>query len=319
MILAAVLCLMAGCAARPIQKEAFLLDTFVSLTVYGTETAAEDALGLCALYEEQYSRTRSGFVGSVNAADGAAVAATADTTALLQEALTYSALSDGFFDITIGGVSALWDFTSGESAPPGVDTIANALESVGHENIVIDSNMVRLTNGAQLDLGAIAKGYISDCMVESLQASGVDTAVISLGGNIVTVGARPGGKSWEIGVQKPFGAAGELSGVLRFHGGMAVVTTGVYERGFTHDGAYYHHILDPATGYPAVSDLVSVTVLHESGMTADALGTVVFGKGAEEGLAFLNNYPGAEGVLITMDGEILTTAGIGADIQFEGR
>ena len=316
MAVCAALCLLTGCTAKPVIKEAFMLDTFVALTVYGEEKALDDALGLCALYEEQYSRTRGGFVGLINAADGAPVYVAAETKALLQAALAYSAMSDGFFDITIGGVSALWDFTSGEAVLSHADDIENALTGVGYENLIIEDNAVRLANSAQLDLGAIAKGYIADRMAENLAASGAEAAVVNLGGNIVTVGNRPGGGMWEIGVQKPFAAARELAGVLRFHGGMAVVTTGVYERGFNADGVYYHHILDPATGYPAASDLVSVTILHESGMAADALGTVVFGMGAEAGLEFLNNLPGAEGVLITTDDVILTTTGIGDKIQF---
>ena len=311
----AAVCLLAACAPKPVRLEMFMLDTFVTLTVYGSAEALNNAYALCEAYEEQLSRTRGGDVARVNAANGVAVQVLPETAALLQEALAYSWMSGGFFDITIGKVSALWDFTSGEDVLPHADDIEDALAGVGYENIVIDGNSVRLTNGAQLDLGAIAKGYISDRVADSLRDAGV-AAVVSLGGNIVTVGNRPGGEAWAIAVRKPFAPEGENVGVLRFRGDRAVVTTGVYERSFTLDGVFYHHILDPVTGYSAVSDLASVTVLHASGMAADALGTVVFGMGADKGLEFLNKLPGTEGVLITMDGEILTTTGFGDDIQF---
>ena len=316
-----------GCAPQvPTERSGFLLDTYVEMTLYGMDEesgAAEakrvldGAFDLCRAYEQQFSRTiAESDIARINAAQGQPVEVNEETAWLLAEAAAYSRASDGFFDVTIGGASALWDFKAKKPSVPADADIAAALEGVGYEKINIEGNVVTLVSAVtQLDLGAIAKGYISDKLAAYMQAQGVPGAVINLGGNVVTVGSRPNGEAWGIGVQKPFAAEGELVGVLRVTGlaKAAIVSTGVYERSFTLDGTLYHHILNPQTGRSAESDMHAVTIIAESGMAADVLGTMVFGLGAEEGLAYLEQMPDVEGIVIRADGRIDMTTGIGAD------
>ena len=326
-ILAILLCMQAACAAKekPVERSDFLLDTYVIITIYDSDGDAaailNGAMALCRAYEQQFSRTIAGSdISRINAANGQAVEVHVETAQVLEAAMDYSRASGGFFDVTVGGASALWNFTGENPVIPALESINEALDGVGYENIIIEGNTVRLASPrTRLDLGAIAKGYISDQIAAYLSAQGVRSAIVNLGGNVVTVGERRGGAPWGVGVQKPFAPDGVLAGILRVPGGAAVVSTGVYERCFMRDDVLYHHILDPQTGFPAASDLYAVTVITESGMAADAMGTIVFGLGAEAGLAYLENVPNAEGVLIGADGQIYTTSGIGGTIGFEPR
>jgi len=324
----AVACLVAfaGCAqeASAAKRHGFLLDTFVTVTVYGAadaEQMLDGAMALCRAYEAQFSRTiAASDISRINNAQGEPVEVHEETARVLEAALAYSRASNGFFDVTIGGASVLWNFKAEKPSLPLAADVAAVLAGVGYENLIVEGNTVRLASAAtRLDLGAIAKGYISDQLAAYVQAEGVLGAVINLGGNVVTVGERHGGTAWDIGVQKPFAQAGVTVGTLRITGGAAIVTTGVYERSFTLDGTLYHHILNPQTGFPAESDLHAVTIVADSGMAADALGTIVFGMGAEAGLAYLEDIPDAEGILIRADGRIDVTTGIGAEgkIVFE--
>jgi thiamine biosynthesis lipoprotein len=186
---------------------------------------------------------------------------------------------------------------------------------VDYRQIHLEGNDVSLPGGMEIDLGAVAKGYAGDRLARMLKEAGVESAVLALGGNIQAVGARPDGSPWRVGVQSPDkdGLLGVLSVCDR-----AVVTSGGYERFFTDDaGNVWWHIMDPATGYPARSGLVSVTIIGENGLTCDALSTALFIMGPERAADYWRQHRDFEMVLATEDGRLLLTPGAGDIFQAE--
>ena len=180
----------------------------MSVTLYGSDDkdALEGCMALCQKYENLFSRTvESSDIARLNR-DGTAVVAP-ETLDIIGTSLRYGELSGGKFDITIGAVSALWDFHAASPAPPDAATLASALKTVDYRQVTVDRAESRVTlsiPGAAVDLGAIAKGYISDRLRDYLRERGVESAVIDLGGNILTVGKKPDGANWIVGIRSPF-------------------------------------------------------------------------------------------------------------------
>jgi len=285
-------------------------DTLVTLTLYGAdEKAMDDALAACGRYESLLSKTIEGSdVWRINHAGGKAVAVDPETWEILRRAKEISAATQGAFSITIAPISAMWDFTDGtKRMPTDAERIA-ALPLVDDSAILLgEGNTVTLPAGVQVDLGGIAKGYIADQLAALLQRRCMG-AIISLGGNTYVVGDKPDGSYNTVGVQDPFSGTGSLEGVLLCKN-ISAVTSGTYERGFEgDDGKWYHHILDPKTGLPAETDLVSATLLMTSSMSADALATAYIVAGSERALALATDM-GVDAVFITKDGRTLMTQG----------
>ena len=242
------------------------------------------------------------------------VVADEDLAKILNTALEVSRVSSGAFDPTLGEVIALWGFDSPTPHLPDPAELSAALESVGYQKLDHPSGD---DISVSIDLGGVTKGYAVDEAVRVLQGSGIAGGIVNGGGDLRTFGLKPGGKLWKIGVQDPDDPQ-ELAGVLSIREA-AVATSGDYQRYFEKDGTRYHHILDPATGYPARSGLRGTTVIAPTCVVADALATASFVMGPEKGLALLEDLDEVEGVLITEDGKILTTTGIGEKIPFEMR
>jgi thiamine biosynthesis lipoprotein len=161
-----------------------------------------------------------------------------------------------------------------------------------------------------IDLGGIAKGYIADAVKDYLEDRGVKSAVLSFGGNIVTIGLKPDGSPWKVGIQDIDKPTGEYMLVALNFGG-STVTSGIYERGFEANGVYYHHILDPGTGWPVQNELASVTIFSDSSMWGDALATAAFSLGTEAGTKLIENIEGVEAVFIARDRSVSATSGAG--------
>ena len=301
-----------GCAreesSKPIKETQLMLDTFCSITIYGDgnrETLAE-AFDLCAGYEAVFSKTVEGSdVWRINNAGGAPVEVSPETAEIIKIALEYGELSGGLFDITIGQVSSLWDF-SGKSELPSEHEIKNAIDSVDYRKASVEGNTVHLDDPhAQIDLGGIAKGYIADRLADFLRESGVGGAVIDLGGDIVVLGRKSDGSPWRVGVKRPFGDAGDYLGIVHT-AEASIVSSGVYERGFEQDGTLYHHILDPFTGMPVSSDVIGATVVSDSSMVGDVLSTSIILMGSDAAATLFSEIPGFIGAIIVLeDGEVL--------------
>ena len=314
-LLAGLLSSLAGCAAEKTQKQSavgFYLATVITLTAYVEDAAVlQDALQECGRYERLLSRTIEGSdVWRINHALGQPVEVSRETIEILTTARQVSELSGGAFDVTVAPASTLWDFTSGVAALPDADALARAAALVDYRRVRIEDDRVTLPNGMMIDLGGIAKGYIADAVKGYLIGRGVKSAVLSFGGNIVTIGLKPDGSPWKVGIQDIDRPTGEYMLVAKNLGG-STVTSGIYERGFTLDGVYYHHILDPATGWPVQNELASVTILSDSSMWGDALATAAFALGSGAGMALIEGLEGIEAIFIARDRSVRYSSGAG--------
>ena len=335
-LLASVLILLAGCgaggsSAEPVMDDGYYLDTVCSISVYrmtdaeGEVKAAEDmaeeaqaaideAFDLCSDLESKISRTRKDSdISNINNAKGEWVEVSDDTCELLQKGLEYSQLSDGAFDITVGGLTEQWDFhaAEGEAKLPDEKALDEAAKHVGYKHLEIDGNKVRLTDPeTKLDLGGIAKGFIGDKMSELLESKGVVSAVVNLGGNVICIGGKTDEDDFVIGVEAPFSDRSEIIGKIESRD-KTLVTSGIYERRIEVDGKTYHHILDTKTGWPVDTDLDAVTLIADKGHSGDidALSTICLIKGADEGQKLIESMDGIEGVFVLSDSSVLTTSG----------
>ena len=316
-----LLCLV-GCTPQPESYTAdfFAMDTFMSITAYGeSEQAAQDTAvqleqRINAL-EPALSRTREDSdLYRLNHADGAACEVSEDTYAAIEAAVQFAEWTGGAFDPTMAPLTDLWGINTDHAHVPAQAEIDAALTHVGYQNIeLLGNNQVRLLNGAQLDLGGIGKGFATDAVAAMLD--GTQGVLATLGGNIGAYGENPNRDSgnWVVGIADPDDNAAFIATVeVR---GLSVVTSGDYERYFEQDGKRYHHIFDPATGYPADSGLRSVTVIDESSTRADALTTALFVMGLEEGMAFCGQNDIAA-VFVTADKQVHVTDKVGEVCTF---
>lgn len=302
---------------EPVTATAFKLNTVVTITLYDSEDQEllDQAMELCDHYEKIFSRTLPESelyrlnAGTLPQEDGAFIIS--DTLAeLISEGLRYSELSGGAFDISIGPVSSLWDFTSGSSVIPDEDDVKDALKLVDYRQVFLDGNRIRFgMEGMQLDLGAIAKGYIADRIKEFLVSEGVKSAILDLGGNILCIGERPDDTPFRIGIQRPFAQRSETVSIAQIDD-KSVVSSGIYERYFEKNGILYHHILNPRTGFPYENDLVSVTIISDRSADGDGLSTSCFALGLEQGMELINSLPDVYAAFITADGELHFSEGM---------
>ena len=301
----------------------FLLDTLCSITIFAPDNRAalaeatellEEAFALLQHYESLFSISiESSDVWRINHANGAPTVVSPETIKILEAGIEYGRLSGGTFDITIGRLTSLWDF-SGNAGIPNESDLMQAVMTVGYQNIIIEENTVTLTNPeAWIDLGGIAKGFIQDSLSDFMIEHGVRGAVIDLGGDVTVVGARGENRLWRLGVRHPFGGELGLLGVIEIPEA-ASMTSGIYQRQFELDGIAYHHILDPKTGMPTNSDIASATIVINSALIGDALTSVVVQAGSERGAELIEETPGVLGaILVLRSGEIIVIG----DIAFE--
>ena len=218
------------------------------------------------------------------------------------------------FDFTVGPLSFFWKRAQG--VPPQ-GQIDEALALVGVENVQVSGTLVRKAHpGVQVDIGAVAKGYVADMIACMLREQGVTCADIDLGGNIYMVGRHPSGRPWRVSVLIPEGL--DVEPIIVDVADESVVTSGVYERFVEIDGKRYQHIIDPQTGWPADSDFVSATVIAKSSCVADALATVLLMTGSAGFDAFARRHPDCRLIAITTDGRVLSAPGRAAGYAGSG-
>lgn len=311
----AVALLLTGCrngsSREPLTRQAVALDTTVTISLYDAaadERVLDTCLEMIDQYEALFSRTRpDSDVARLNAAGGEWVTVAEDTRCLLEEALAVCRDSGGKFDITVEPLTSLWNFSAESPAVPDKARLAAAVQHVGYDKLEIQDNRVRLTDPATgVDLGGVAKGYIADRLRDYLTEQKVRGALINLGGNVLAVGDKAGG-DFQIGIRDPQDASA-LADTLSVQN-RSVVTSGSYERGFWQNGVYYHHILDPATGYPVRNGLSSVTILSDRSVTGDMLSTACFVLGEEKGMRWIEQTDGVEALFIREDGTKIASSG----------
>ena len=272
-------------------KDVLAMDTYMNLTAYGdkAEHALEEAEKEIKRLDELLSvSSKEGEVSIVN--ENGSEIVSEDTADLIENSLKINEETEGAFDITIYPLMKEWGFTDEKYKIPEADILHELLKNVDASKIQYDKNTKQLTlpDGVQIDLGGIAKGYTSARLMQVFKENGVKSAIVSLGGNVQTCGKKPDGSLWKVAVQNPDTNAAEETpyiGTLETHD-QAVITSGGYERYFEENGKTYHHILDPKTGYPADSGLISVTIVSEDGTVADGLSTAIFIMGKEKGIEF---------------------------------
>jgi thiamine biosynthesis lipoprotein len=235
-----------------------------------------------------------------------------ETYEVIHQAVEYSKYCQGCFDITIGPLVDLWKTAKNTSIPPDITKINLTLPLVNYGEIVLDpyENAVYLKKvGQSIDLGGIGKGFAADKVMEVFRTYSVTSAFTNFGGNVATIGAKSDGSPWCIGIQHPR-QENKLIGVV-YEVNKSVVTSGDYQRYFIDsNGKRYHHILDPSTGYPSKSELISVTIVTDSSMAADALSTMLFVAGIKRGIELLKYFPGTEAILIDINLIVYVTQGL---------
>lgn len=294
--------------SSPISVTDYKLNTYVQIDSYTNvnKNVLSDALGLCDYYEHIFSRTlETSELYKVNTQQTTAISD--ELYELIELGLYYSQLSYGAFDITIGSVSRLWDFNTDTPDVPDSSAITDALAYVDYTKVSLSTDNdgthhISIPDGYCLDLGAIAKGYIADKIKAYLIDNGVERAIINLGGNVLCIGQKRNGSDFNIAVKKPFTETGEYMEVLHIND-YSVVSSGTYERYFySDDGTFYHHILNPATGYPYDNNLCDVTIISSESTVGDCLSTTCFVLGLDDGMKLINSLEGIEAVFMTNDG-----------------
>lgn len=222
-----------------------------------------------------------------------------DTKSVIERGLYFSEKSGGLFDISIKPLVDLWDIQSANPKVPNDLDIKKAMAMVDYKKVKIDGEKLILPQGMSIDLGAIAKGYGADEATQVLRDNGIKDAIVDIGGDVVVIGTK------KVGIQNPIGVAtGEYMGIIEVTDG-TVVTSGSYERNFIQDGKLYHHILNPYTGYPSDSGLLSATIIGKNSMDADAMATIVFMMG-NKGLEFAKQM-GVQAMTIDKNNIVRTT------------
>ncbi len=225
----------------------------------------------------------------------------------------YSKLTSGAFDLTVGPLVKLWDIGFPDARIPAQSEIDATLPLIDFNLVTLDKNSHSIyleKKGMLLDLGGIGKGYAADEVANILRESGVEHAIIDLGGNVYALGDKPGNKLWTIGIQDPFGLRGNGIGTINV-ANKSLVTSGIYERYLeTEDGKKYHHILNPSTGYPYDNQIAGVSIISDYSIDGDALSTSTFALGIEDGLAFIEKLDGIDAIFVTTDYNVYVTSGI---------
>lgn len=313
-----------ACGAESAERQVFAMDTVMVLSAQDgkDEAAVDQAEEEILRLEACLSRTRADSdVSRINENGTAATGGiSAETEELLRAAVEYGEATDGAFDITVAPVMDAWGFTGDSYRVPSQAELDGLLAQVDSSRIVLtEEPEVSLGEGQAVDLGGIAKGYTSDLVERVFRANGVESGSVSLGGNVFVLGTKTDGSDWRVGIRDPRNE-NALAVVLPLRDAYAI-TSGGYERYFEEGGTTYHHIIDPATGYPADSGLLSVTVVAAAngpeaagagnGTMCDAFSTALFVMGEEKALEFWRSSGYEfELVLVTADGRVVITAGL---------
>ncbi|MBI5409117.1 MAG: FAD:protein FMN transferase [Nitrospirae bacterium] len=306
------------------QESRVLMDTFCTITVVSpSREKAEEAIE--AGFDEikkletllNYFSPDSEITAVGRAAGIKPVRVSKETLEIMQKTVHISKITDGAFDPTIAPVLKLWKF-SGRPANPSIpqrDALESALKLVGCEKIKINSEASEVylnEKGMELDLGGIAKGYAADKAVGVIKAKGIKAALVAIAGDIKGYGLSTSGNVWKVGIQDPRPENPDSEKPWEdvfasvYLKDRAISTAGDYQRFFIKDGKRYHHIIDPKTGYPSTSGLISVSVIAPEGYISDGIDTAVLILGLEKGTKLLESM-GLDGMLVDSQKRVFIT------------
>lgn len=310
---------LAGCGeTRETQREVYAMDTVMTLTAYGKQadaglTAAESIImSMDAALDPELSTST---VYAINHAQGAGTVISGQIAKMISTAHTVYTQSEGALDLTIYPLVKRWGFIDGKYYVPTADEIAQDLARLCFDKLVLTSfpasgsYSVTIPSYGEMSFASVAKGCAADNAVEAMRQAGVTSGIISLGGNVQTLGLKPDGSNWNVAVQDPNNTSSYL-GVVSV-GETAVVTSGGYQRNFTDSrGSTYQHIINPTSGYPVTNALKSVTIICEDGTLADCLSTAMFVLGQTRAINYWRTYGGFEMILVNADSQIICTKGL---------
>jgi thiamine biosynthesis lipoprotein len=316
---------------EPKVEEVFAMGTFIKVTYYdeGVTDVVKDALKLASEYDDKLTvndgtegNTHESEIDAINDAAGSKpVKVTKDVYALLKKAKAYSDDGTGF-DMSIGALTKLWHIGFDDAKKPTQAEIDAVLPLLNIQDVVFDDKNQTVflkDKGMQIDLGAIAKGYVADKIVAKLRAGGVTTAILDIGSSslfMIGHSFRGDDVDWRVGVKDPNDAASKQIGIIQA-ANQSVSTSGVYERYLEVDGVKYPHILDPKTGYPFDNDVLSVTLVTKDGIDGDALSTTLFSLGVKKGYDFIKNRKDTEAVFVDRDKKVYITPGLEGKFELD--
>ena len=295
-------------------SQVFAMDTVMLLTVYGDQAqqGLDQAEQIIQKLEKLWSATdENSEIWALNHSGGNWVELSEDTREILSRGLELCALTDGALDLTAYSAVQAWGFPTGAYRVPDEAELEQLVGTIDYTQVELDDNQARLPEDMSLDLGAVAKGRLGEVLSQDLKELGVTSALLELGGNIQTVGTKPDGSRWRVGIQDPNSQEGGYLAIVEV-ADQAVVTSGDYQRYFEQDGQTYCHIMDPATAAPADSGVDSVSIVGSDGTVCDALSTALFVMGEEKGAQFWKDHPELdfEAIFVSQDGTIAVTEGL---------
>lgn len=295
-------------------SQVFAMDTVMLLTVYGDQAqqGLDQAEQTIQKLEKLWSATdETSEIWALNHSGGNWVDLSEDTREILSRGLELCALTDGALDLTAYSAVQAWGFPTGAYRVPDEAELEQLVGKIDYTQVELDDNQARLPEDMSLDLGAVAKGRLGEVLSQDLKELGVTSALLELGGNIQTVGTKPDGSRWRVGIQDPNSQEGGYLAIVEV-ADQAVVTSGDYQRYFEQDGQTYCHIMDPATAAPADSGVDSVSIVGSDGTVCDALSTALFVMGEEKGAQFWKDHPELdfEAIFVSQDGTIAVTEGL---------
>ena len=313
-----------GCSEPEASVSLFAMDTYMTLKAYGKnaqqalDKAEEEIVMLDGLLSTGDPDSEVSQINNTGKNEGSELSETVNY--LMKRSLEAYEMTDGAFNPLIYPVMQAWGFTDENYQVPEEELLTGLHELTDISMMEYDGEngvLSFLLDGMKIDFGGIAKGYTSERVIEILKENGVNSAVVSLGGNVQTLGKKPDGSLWKVAVRDPADAS-KYIGVLSV-ADKAVITSGGYERNFEKDGVVYHHIIDPETFYPADSGIVSSTVVSDDATLADALSTAVFVMGTEKASRLWKAGQGKfEFIVLTDDGQLFVTEGIKDSFSADG-
>ena len=302
------------------QNTDFAMGTVITQNIYGTngEHLAPKVLDIITGVENVISwRIDGTTVNLLNqmAGKGNGVTSTnEDFKHWMEQCQDVYEKSGGLLDITVGPAARLWDIGGENPKVPTEEELKEALQLIDESKLrFVGDTLYFDTEGGQLDLGAVGKGIACDEIKEYLTDQGLEVnGTFSVGGSVLGYGSKDGEEPWKIGIQDPRADTGNYMAALNISQkeGEAtfISTSGDYEKYFEEDGVRYHHILDPRTGAPAQSDLMSVTIISDSGFLSDALSTACFVAGSEKGQELAEKF-GADIIMVDKEKNVYASEG----------
>lgn len=291
----------------------FYLGTVIDITLFEDDEALfKEVSDLILNYDNMFNRNiQSSDIYKLNKTGHSMVSD--ETLYLIQQSIEYSKLSNGYFDITINPIVDLWQIGTEQARIPSENEIEEALAKISYENIIIQGNEVTLLNGATLDLGGIAKGFITDKIKEHLIEHSQEKALINLGGNVYALGTSSTDENWNIGIRHPELKRSDVLLKVSLED-KSVVTSGIYERFFEENNQLYHHIFNPFTGYPMENNLLSLTIISDQSIDGDALSTAFFNIGLEEAFLLAEDID-IKIIVVTKDKKVILSKDLSKTVE----